>query len=472
MQAKTKYYGKTKKKEKKNYATSLIRRTLAILLLAVMLSAASPIYANATDLLAFPAYAANSITESNDIIYFESDEEIYLTMQELLRASTPVFTIACPTDKLTKDYAGLYYEAIYKDRGDTRWNIMHASPSYVMKNGYTYIKYAITYRMTDNQAAWARSYANELVKSLEVDGLNDFDIIEKFREYILRNWDYDTTLENNTPYLMFTNKTGTCLGHVSAMIMMCDVVGIETQTVTGELDGASGLPHIRLLVKLNGEWYETDPTLYAFGIKYHLNNKFVEFKPKAEYDNEWFHENFPFAQIPYTTVLTAANKYGTHIDKAFKEGLLPAQFVAKLGETATRAETVALIVNAVERAMNEELETGEASFEDIDGNEYLVAIEKAVNAGLISGVSEGKFVPGNTVNKETFAVILARMYRMLGFKNAVTSKTFNDVSSWATNDVGLITGLGFMSGKSDNTFGARDTMALSDCVDALVKFFA
>ena len=69
---------------------------------------------------------------------------------------------------------------------------------------------------------------------------------------------YDETAENcRDIYGVFVDKKAICGGYSKAFSYLCDKVGIETITVTGDADGEA---HMWNMVKLDGEWYNVDCT--------------------------------------------------------------------------------------------------------------------------------------------------------------------------------------------------------------------
>lgn len=88
--------------------------------------------------------------------------------------------------------------------------------------------------------------------------MTEYDIVKLFYDYLAENVVYDEEAENRRDiYGVFADKRAICGGYAKAFSYLCDKVGIETLTITGDADE---VPHMWNMVKLGGEWYHIDPT--------------------------------------------------------------------------------------------------------------------------------------------------------------------------------------------------------------------
>lgn len=98
---------------------------------------------------------------------------------------------------------------------------------------------------------------NRVLSGITPD-MSQYDIVKYFHDYICENVVYDDKADNcNNIYGAFVNKRALCQGMAKAFSHLCNKVGIETLTVTGDADGVA---HMWNMVKIGGEWYHIDPT--------------------------------------------------------------------------------------------------------------------------------------------------------------------------------------------------------------------
>ncbi|HQI16864.1 MAG TPA: S-layer homology domain-containing protein, partial [Bacillota bacterium] len=105
------------------------------------------------------------------------------------------------------------------------------------------------------------------------------------------------------------------------------------------------------------------------------------------------------------------------LDKAAGCGLITDRVMDDVSRNVTREEFAEIVVRMYELFTGKEAEAGDVSFTDTANKE----IHKAANMGLVLGVGDGKFAPGNLVTREQMAVILLR-----------TLKTMNPAADFST----------------------------------------
>ena len=88
--------------------------------------------------------------------------------------------------------------------------------------------------------------------------MTHYDIVKLFYDELAENVVYDEDAENcRDIYGVFVDKRAICGGYSKAFSYLCDQVGIETLTITGDADE---VPHMWNMVKLDGTWYHIDIT--------------------------------------------------------------------------------------------------------------------------------------------------------------------------------------------------------------------
>lgn len=110
------------------------------------------------------------------------------------------------------------------------------------------------------------------------------------------------------------------------------------------------------------------------------------------------------------------------------------------------------------------------SFSDVPSNsEYATAINFVSDAGLMVGVSDGKFMPGKNVTRAEMATLVCRM--MGETNNLSTSRKYSDVpeNSWANIYVSKASQLGIVNGYGNGRFGPWDTVTYEQAVTMIVR---
>lgn len=112
-------------------------------------------------------------------------------------------------------------------------------------------------------------------------------------------------------------------------------------------------------------------------------------------------------------------------------------------------------------------------FKDVTSD--MPAVEWAADAGIITGVGDGRFDPGGTVTREQMAVILVKYMRLKGVmpEANTVSDAFADestISSWAIDSVNAIRSLGIITGKPGNLFDPKTMTTRAEAATVIVKF--
>ncbi|SFJ64568.1 S-layer homology domain-containing protein [Paenibacillus sp. UNC496MF] len=138
----------------------------------------------------------------------------------------------------------------------------------------------------------------------------------------------------------------------------------------------------------------------------------------------------------------------------------------------TRAEFVAIIV----RSMGLKVDTTltKSSFSDVKG--WAVPyIEAAVEAGIISGVGNGKFDPSGVLTREQAAVILVKAIESQNpdldtSHGALTFSDAGSISDWAKDYIAIAVKLGLIHGNADGTFGPKGNATREQAAVMSVNF--
>ena len=129
---------------------------------------------------------------------------------------------------------------------------------------------------------------------------SDIYIINLWLEWLTKNVRYDiNNLMNQNASRVLVDLVGQCSGAANATKLVFDYVGIDTIFIIGDAVDESGkTPHAWNLVKLDGTWYQLDPT-WVFGLSQSLGNGKLEpsYNMKSDEtfskDHQWERSKFP-----------------------------------------------------------------------------------------------------------------------------------------------------------------------------------
>jgi len=159
--------------------------------------------------------------------------------------------------------------------------------------------------------------------------------------------------------------------------------------------------------------------------------------------------------------------------KGIIEGVDDTHF--KPNATVTRAQFAAMIA----RALNLQASSTAAPFGDVPQNAwYAEAVRSAYAAGIIKGVANERFAPGQEITREEMAVVLVRAGRHAAadvFKGAASALTFADasaISKWAAGDVTLAVKAGLLKGGSQNKFMPQAKTTRAEAAVVLKRLLA
>lgn len=131
----------------------------------------------------------------------------------------------------------------------------------------------------------------------------------------------------------------------------------------------------------------------------------------------------------------------------------------------TRAELVSII-----NKMNGFTVESNISFKDVSKDHWAYKeISKAVEAGFVSGYSDGSFRPNEPVTREQVATILNNLYHLENTTLSNPIKDLSKISPWAVQAVVNCMANGIMGGYPDGSFGSKNKITRAEGVVALNK---
>ncbi|MET3852514.1 S-layer homology domain-containing protein [Paenibacillus sp. OAE614] len=110
------------------------------------------------------------------------------------------------------------------------------------------------------------------------------------------------------------------------------------------------------------------------------------------------------------------------------------------------------------------------TFSDIDGSFAKDAINELVEKGVLNGKGDGKFDPTGKIERQDFAIILAKALG-LDVSSTPTSPTFSDVpsDSYAYASVEAAVKAGLIKGQGNGTFGTGSNLSRQDMAVLFVR---
>lgn len=196
-------------------------------------------------------YSYNQLNEKQQYIY-----DAVITAAERLKTDVPLSTIM---EISADDYCEVYQQ-IYNDEHALFY--IDTKMQYAMNVSTKKLASAIIfYKYSDEKILEMQKAIEEEAKRV-LDGvtpqMTDYETVKYFHDYLASNVVYDETAENcRDIYGVFVDKKAICGGYSKAFSYLCDKVGIETVTVTGDADGEA---HMWNMVKIDGQWYNIDVT--------------------------------------------------------------------------------------------------------------------------------------------------------------------------------------------------------------------
>ncbi|MBQ7981315.1 MAG: hypothetical protein IJ305_06895, partial [Oscillospiraceae bacterium] len=196
-------------------------------------------------------YSYNQLNEKQQYIY-----DAVIAAAEKLKTDVPLSTVM---DISADDYCEVYQQ-IYNDEHALFY--IDTKMQYAMNTNTKKLASAIIfYKYSDEKIAEMQKEIDAEVKRV-LDGITEdmteYDKVKYFYDYLASSVVYDESTENcRDIYGVFVDKKAICGGYSKAFSYLCDKVGIETVTVTGDADGEA---HMWNMVKIDGQWYNIDIT--------------------------------------------------------------------------------------------------------------------------------------------------------------------------------------------------------------------
>lgn len=122
---------------------------------------------------------------------------------------------------------------------------------------HTIVNINLEYRMTKEEEEQVLSWIAQTMDPFLSSYPSDEDKMRFINETIVKQVEYDKSLQLKSAYDAVFNKSCVCEGYAILGAMMLSYANIENQTIIGTADGVD---HIWNLAKLKGNWYHLDFT--------------------------------------------------------------------------------------------------------------------------------------------------------------------------------------------------------------------
>ncbi|QKS43674.1 S-layer homology domain-containing protein [Paenibacillus cellulosilyticus] len=166
-----------------------------------------------------------------------------------------------------------------------------------------------------------------------------------------------------------------------------------------------------------------------------------------------------FSDVPKTYWAAKAIQYASQL--GIVEGDPNGEF--KGSNNVTRAQFTAMIV----RALGIDTTGEDGSFSDTNGHWADAYIRALHRAGIVNGTGNGSFNPNQEITRAEMAAILARM---LSMSAANGGSNFSDISGhWAADSIEQLSEAGIVNGVSDGKFAPNATATRNESVTIIMR---
>lgn len=246
--------------------------------------------------------STNAVDEKY-LIFAGSAEEEWLALN-LVNGETEISLEAFPKLQYADTLEDVFYKVYYQNPyilGVQRFG-------YDYKNMTFYVEYAYSQDEMEQMRSEIYEESENILDEIITKGMSDEEKRMAIYDYLEENCEYDyealeeaeknnyKKTENDeheyafNVYGIIVKKLGVCQSYAYAYKLLCSMSGVECNVMTGYLDGS--LPHAWNVVKIDGEWYQTDSTNNekVAGIPYFLYNSDSETAQMTGFSSDKMYE--------------------------------------------------------------------------------------------------------------------------------------------------------------------------------------
>lgn len=232
-------------------------------------------------------------------------------MRESIKNRQETVTIEVPTTyDFDEAYDGIMYAAFEetydgKD-GDYLKNTLKHYSCHAEGYGRKYIMtYTIEYRTTAEQEQFVDEKAAEILESLDIDSLDDYEKLTSIYDYVINNVEYANSSDalRYTAYGALSNGEAVCQGISQLLYRLVKDAGISCRMISGTAGGG----HMWNIASVNGVYYLLDSTWDINRTEISRCNYFMKgISDFDDYDLETPHIPDDDDESPFDTDFTSA----------------------------------------------------------------------------------------------------------------------------------------------------------------------
>ena len=158
------------------------------------------------------------------------------------------------------------------------------------------------------------------------------------------------------------------------------------------------------------------------------------------------------------------------INEAKELGILPEELQQKYRRNITREDFCKLVYELPFVKSMERLPAENVNYIDCDDEKVKFLSE----VGIIYGVGQNRFAPDKYLTREQAAVILCRIWVLLGNIADYNSEEFadhNEFSDWASSDIYAMKNAGIINGTGNNNFSPKQNYTTEQAVATLLRMY-
>ena len=158
------------------------------------------------------------------------------------------------------------------------------------------------------------------------------------------------------------------------------------------------------------------------------------------------------------------------IEEAKELGILPEELQNRYRKNITRENFCKLVYELPFVKSMERLPAENVNYIDCDDEKVKFLSE----VGIIYGVGQNRFAPDEFLTREQAAVILYRIWVLLGNTADYNSEEFidhNEFSGWASSDIYAMKNAGIINGTGDNKFSPKQHYTTEQAVATLLRLY-
>lgn len=205
-----------------------------------------------------PTTSVKTDTRSlESVTYVSSLEQLESMLYEAMTERRPRFEAVYTggTSNMLDDMRGAFENVT---ASDDYLGFSYTSTRYGY-SGYTgnySIYYDLTYLTSKEQEDFVDSRVDDILSEIVSPGMSSFEKELAIHDYIVKNVEYDTSLEEHSAYAALAYGKTVCQGYSLLAYKMLEEAGVQARIVAGE----ESMNHAWNMANIDGEWYHCDLT--------------------------------------------------------------------------------------------------------------------------------------------------------------------------------------------------------------------